>query len=109
MTEIQRVQRLLENSVCHEDTGQRWDEICQRQPPHNSLSRENPDHSCSSLTNLSSLRNSVLHDASHVGYREINVLLPEVLFDTAVIMVIQICICIVYGQQTQRMNQLCVA
>lgn len=37
---------------------------------------------------FASLRNSILHDASHVGNWKVDVLLPEVLFDTAVIVVV---------------------
>ncbi len=55
-----------------------------------------PAYSLLSLTDLSSLRDSILHDASHIGNRKIDVLLPEVLFDTAVIVVIQTFLCIIY-------------
>lgn len=60
-----------------------------------------PAPSLLSVTNLSSLRNSILHDASHVGNRKIDVLLPEVLFDTAVVMVIQTLLSIICRKQTR--------
>lgn len=53
-----------------------------------------------SLSNLSSLRNSVLHDASHVGNRKIDILLPVVLFDPTIFMVIQTFISIIYRKHT---------
>lgn len=37
---------------------------------------------------LASLRNSILHDASNVGDWKVDVLLPEVLFDAAVVVVV---------------------
>lgn len=49
---------------------------------------------------LASLRNSILHDASHVGNRKVDVLLPEVLFEAAVVMVVQTLLCIVCTKQT---------
>lgn len=60
--------------------------------------------SLSSLTNLSSLRNSILHDASHISNGKIYVLFPVVLLTAAVFMVIQILISIIY--ETHRESAL---
>lgn len=54
-----------------------------------------------SLPNLSSLRNSILHDAGHISNRKIDVLLPVILFDPAVFMVIQIFLSIILRKNTQ--------
>lgn len=58
------------------------------------------------ITHFASLRNSILHDASHVGDRKVDVLLPEVLFDTAIIMVIHTLLSIVYTKQTHTESAL---
>lgn len=55
---------------------------------------------------FASLRDSILHDASHVGNRKVDVLLPEVLFNTAVIMVIQTLLCIIFTKQTHTESAL---
>lgn len=50
---------------------------------------------------LARLRDSVLHDAGHVSDGEIDVLLPEVLLDAAVVLVVQTLLCVVCGKQTR--------
>lgn len=49
---------------------------------------------------LPRLRDSVLHDASHVSDREVDVLFPEVLLDAAIVVIVQALLCIVCMKQT---------
>lgn len=54
---------------------------------------------------LPRLRDSVLHDASHVSNREIDVLLPEVLLDAAVVVVVQTLLCVVCKKRTHFQSE----
>lgn len=63
-----------------------------------------PAPSLLSPTDLSSLRNSILHDAGHVGDGKIDVLLPEVLFDAAVVMVTEILLSVIYRTRNAQIE-----
>lgn len=53
-------------------------------------------------TYFASLGNGVLHDASHIGNGEVDVLLPEVLFNAAVVVVVQTLVCVVCTEKGGR-------
>lgn len=53
-------------------------------------------------TYFASLGNGVLHDASHVGDGEVDVLLPEVLFDASVVVVVQTLVCVVCAEKEEK-------
>lgn len=57
---------------------------------------QNPD------PHLPRLGDSVLHDAGHVSDGQIDVLLPEVLLDAAVVVVVQTLLCVVCMKHTVR-------
>lgn len=53
-------------------------------------------------TYFASLGNGVLHDASDIGNGEVDVLLPEVLFNAAVVVVVQTLVCVVCTEKGGR-------
>lgn len=53
-------------------------------------------------THFASLGNGVLHDASHIGNGEVDVLLPEVLLDAAVVVVVQTLVCVVCTGESRQ-------